>query len=260
VDRERGTVTLIVLERGASSRLAATLNAGEPIALMGPSGNAAHIPHNQTVLIVCDRLGATGVRALAPALKAAGNRILLFAAFHQPEAVFRREEFEQACDAIVWTSLDGVVQPQHTQDRSFSGDVIDALKTYADGQLGGSFTFADVDRLYFMGNGCLVQRLRDVRNDELMASFAKHPPATGSVYGSMQCMLKGVCSQCLQWQIDPATGKRTKAVFACSWQDQPLDLPDYDNLRERLAQNRLSEHLTDLWLEHLFTQHAIAHV
>jgi NADPH-dependent glutamate synthase beta subunit-like oxidoreductase/NAD(P)H-flavin reductase len=260
VDRVRGTVTLVVLERGASSRLAATFKAGEPVALMGPSGNAAHIPHNQTVLIVADRLGATGVRALAPALKAAGNHILLFAAFHQPEAVFRREEFEQACDEIVWASLNGAIQPQRAQDRSFSGDVIDALKAYADGQLGGDFTFAGVDRLYFMGNGCLVQRLRDVRNGELKERFAKHPPATGSVYGSMQCMLKGVCSQCLQWQIDPATGKRTKAVFACSWQDQPLDLPDYDNLRERLAQNRLSEHLTDLWLEHLFTRHAIVRV
>ncbi|MCK7468140.1 MAG: hypothetical protein MZU91_08480 [Desulfosudis oleivorans] len=42
---------------------------GEPIALMGPSGTAAHIPHNQTLLIVADRIGATGVRALGPALQ-----------------------------------------------------------------------------------------------------------------------------------------------------------------------------------------------
>ena len=85
-------------------------------------------------------------------------------------------------------------------------------------------------------------------------------PATGSVYGSMQCMLKGVCSQCLQWQMDPVTGKRTKAVFTCSWQDQPIDMPDYDSLQERLAQNRLSEHLSNLWLEHLFATHKVARV
>jgi hypothetical protein len=111
-----------------------------------------------------------------------------------------------------------------------------------------------------MGGGCLVQRLRDLRNGELKQRFAKNPPATGSVYSSMQCMLKGVCSQCLQWQVDPATGKRTKAVFACSWQDQPIDMPDYDSLQERLAQNRLSEHLTGLWLEHLFATNEIARV
>ncbi|OGI38553.1 MAG: pyridine nucleotide-disulfide oxidoreductase, partial [Candidatus Muproteobacteria bacterium RBG_16_64_10] len=260
VDPEHGTVTLIVLERGASSRLAATFKPGEPIALMGPSGTAAHVPHNQTLLIVADRIGATGVRALAPALRAAGNRLLFFVAFRNPGEVFCRDEFEHACDEIVWVCLDGEIKPGRAQDRSFTGDVRDALKAYAHGRLGGGFRFEDLDRLYLMGGGCLVQRLRDLRHNELKEKFAKNPPATGSVYGAMQCMLKGVCSQCLQWQVDPATGKRTKAVFACSWQDQPLDMPDYDSLQERLAQNRLSEHLTNLWLDYLLERHRVARV
>ncbi|KPK52372.1 MAG: hypothetical protein AMS22_09235, partial [Thiotrichales bacterium SG8_50] len=50
---------------------------------------------------------------------------------------------------------------------------------------------------------------------------------------------------------DPHTGQRTKAVFSCSWQDQPLDIVDLDNLDERLAQNKVQEHLTNLWLDHL---------
>ncbi len=260
VDPEQGTVRLIVLERGASSRLAATFRPGEPIALMGPSGTSAHIPHNQTLLLVADRIGATGVRALAPALKAAGNKLLFFISFRNPGEAFCREEFEQACDEIVWVSHEGEIVPNRSQDLSYTGDVRNALKAYAKGKLGGAFKLEKMDRLYFMGGGCLVQRLRDVRNNELKEYFAKNPPATGSVYSSMQCMLKGVCSQCLQWQVDPATGKRTKAVFACSWQDQPLDLPDYDSLQERLAQNRLSEHLTNLWLQHLFATHKIAKV
>ncbi len=70
----------------------------------------------------------------------------------------------------------------------------------------------------------------------------------------VQClMLKGVCAQCLQWQIDPKTGERTKAVFSCSWQDQPLDIVDIDNLQERLSQNRLSEQINNLWVEYLLT-------
>jgi len=209
---------------------------------------------------VADRIGATGVRALGPALRAAGNKVLFFISFRNPGEVFCRDEFEQSCDEIVWVSLDGEIKPGRGQDKSYTGDVRDALKAYANGKLGGSFKFEDLDRLYFMGGGCLVQRLRDLRHGELKDRFAKNPPATGSAYSSMQCMLKGVCSQCLQWQVDPATGKRTKAVFACSWQDQPLDMPDYDSLQERLAQNRLSEHLTNLWLEHLFATNKIARV
>jgi len=261
VDKDHGTVNLIVLERGASSRLAATFRPGDPMALMGPSGTYAHIPHNQTLLIVADRIGATGVRALLPALRAAGNKTLFFISFRQPGEVFCRDEFEANADEIIWVCLDGEIAAKRPQDRSYGGDVRDALKAYANGKLNGSFSLEDMDRLYFMGGGCLVQRLRDLKNNELKDKFAgKNPPATGSVYGAMQCMLKGVCSQCLQWQVDPKTGQRTKAVFACSWQDQPLDMPDYDSLQERLAQNRLGEHLSGLWLEHLFATHKIARV
>ncbi|HVY53397.1 MAG TPA: hypothetical protein VHA13_02640, partial [Gammaproteobacteria bacterium] len=74
----------------------------------------------------------------------------------------------------------------------------------------------------------------------------------GSVYGQMQCMLKGVCAQCLQWQIDPETGQRTKAVFSCSWPDQPLEIIDTEHLDMRATQNRLQEHLSNLWIDYLF--------
>ena len=69
----------------------------------------------------------------------------------------------------------------------------------------------------------------------------------------MQCMLKGVCAQCLQWQINPETGQRTKAVFTCSWQDQPLEIVDIENLEDRLGQNQASETLNQLWLDSITT-------
>lgn len=53
--------------------------------------------------------------------------------------------------------------------------------------------------------------------------------------GPMQCGLKGVCAQCLQWQLDPVTGERTKAVYGCSWQNQPLKLIDLSHVQERAA-------------------------
>jgi hypothetical protein len=64
-------------------------------------------------------------------------------------------------------------------------------------------------------------------------------------------MLKGVCAQCLQWQIDPETGQRTKAVFSCAQQDQPLGWVDLDNLTARQSQNRLLERLSSQWLDHV---------
>ena len=48
------------------------------------------------------------------------------------------------------------------------------------------------------------------------------------VDGSMMCFLKGICGQCIQWQIDEE-GKSTKAVYACSWPAQPVTLIDVDH-------------------------------
>ncbi len=64
----------------------------------------------------------------------------------------------------------------------------------------------------------------------------------------MQCMMKEVCAQCLQPQVDPATGERT-VVFSCFNQDQALDRVDFPALHERLAQNGVQEKLTAQWID-----------
>jgi hypothetical protein len=64
----------------------------------------------------------------------------------------------------------------------------------------------------------------------------------------MQCMMKEVCAQCLQPQIDPVTGART-VVFSCFNQDQALDRVDFPALHERLGQNGTHEKLTAQWID-----------
>ena len=60
--------------------------------------------------------------------------------------------------------------------------------------------------------------------------------------------MKEVCAQCLQAQVDPATGART-VVFSCFNQDQALDRVDFPALHERLRQNSLQEKLTAQWID-----------
>jgi hypothetical protein len=72
--------------------------------------------------------------------------------------------------------------------------------------------------------------------------------AIGSINSPMQCMMKEICAQCLQPQRDPATG-RTRYVFSCFNQDQPLDDVDFPALDERLRQNAVEEKLTARWVE-----------
>jgi NADPH-dependent glutamate synthase beta subunit-like oxidoreductase len=74
------------------------------------------------------------------------------------------------------------------------------------------------------------------------------PELIGYVGGAMQCGLKGICAKCLQWQIDPVTGQRTKAVYACSWQDQPLHLVDLDHTISRDKDLDVFSRLNRVWV------------
>ena len=66
----------------------------------------------------------------------------------------------------------------------------------------------------------------------------------------MQCMMKEICAQCLQRQVDPVSGKET-IIFSCSNQDQLQDWVDWKNLAARLRQNTVQEKLTDAWVRAL---------
>ncbi|HEX4044533.1 MAG TPA: hypothetical protein VHZ76_02575, partial [Gammaproteobacteria bacterium] len=59
---------------------------------------------------------------------------------------------------------------------------------------------------------------------------------------------------------DPETGQRTKAVFACSWQDQPLEIIDIDHMDARQMQNRLLDQLSKLWVDHIFSRYHVDRV
>jgi NAD(P)H-flavin reductase len=247
IDKDAGTVTLLVLEGGASARVCATFKPGDPLSLMGPGGVRTKIPDDapETVMIVAGPVGVPHVLGVGPALRANGNRVLLFAVFDSPQAVFCREELEHAVDTVVWIA-DGA-------------DPATAIAQYAGAD--PAIALQDVDRLLIVGDPCLVRQIREARKQALKPFFTKGPrEVIGSISTPMQCMLKGVCSQCLQWQIDPTTGVRTKAVFGCSWQDQPVDIVDLDNLEERLSQNRLQEKLSNLWLDYVFKHHAVPRV
>ena len=88
------------------------------------------------------------------------------------------------------------------------------------------------------------------RHTELAPFLNAHHHAIGSINSPMQCMMKEVCAQCLQAQVNPVTGERT-VVFSCFNQDQSLDHVDFDVLHERLGQNSTQEKLTTQWIGHL---------
>lgn len=267
VSRSAGTLKFIVFETGTSSKICATFREGDPISLMGPTGIRAKVSTtHETVLIIGNQASIPFVKSYGVALRQAGNKVIFLGHFKTQEEVYCQDELEEAANVIIWSTLQGKpMVARRAQDYSAEGDPINVLLRYArlvqrSHPSRSKIQLKDVDRIYLSGGTKLLRRFQEARKKSLKEFLIKDPAVIGSVYSTMQCMLKGVCAQCLQWQVDPETGLRTKAVFACSWPEQPLELIDFNNLDERQIQNRLQEKLSDLWIDYIFTNHFVERV
>ncbi|MEQ8493539.1 MAG: pyridine nucleotide-disulfide oxidoreductase, partial [Gammaproteobacteria bacterium] len=258
VDKAQGLISLIALEMGASSRLLARCRPGDPLVVMGVTGAPTHIAQDGTALLVGGGLGNAVLFSIGKALRAAGNRVLYFAGYKRPQDVFKMADIEAAADVVVWAVAPGPevtpIPSGRPQDRSFVGNVIEALLAYAQGQLGEVTIPLDaIDELIVIGSDGMMAAVKQARHGVLAPYLKPEHAAIGSINSPMQCMMKGVCAQCLCKHVDPQTGAES-FVYSCYNQDQPLDHVDFPNLRARLRQNSVQEKLSNLWLDHLLNR------
>ena len=255
VDKENGTISLIVLEMGSSSRLCATWKVGDPLVIMGVTGTPTDIPSGKTVLLLGGGLGNAVLFSIGKALRAAGNKVIYFAGYKFAQDRFKVEDVEAAADIIIWSVDKGegveAIIPTRPQDKSFVGNILECMLAYAQGNLGEQpISLSDVDHLIVIGSDRMMGAVKSARYDILKPYLNKAHHAIGSINSPMQCMMKGICAQCLCKHIDAETGKEY-FVYSCYDQDQDLDKVDFSHLNARLRQNTVQEKLSNLWLDYL---------
>jgi NAD(P)H-flavin reductase len=260
-DPERGWLSLIVLEMGASSRLCAALQPGDPVVVMGPTGTATEIPRDETVVLAGGGLGNAVLFSIGKALRAAACRVVYFAAYRKREDVFKMDDLEAAADEVIWSVDAGPpVTPRRARDRTFVGNVVQAMTAYSEGRLGGDvIPLSAASRIIAIGSDRMMRAVKEARHGVLAGQLKPGHVGIASINSPMQCMMKEVCAQCLQKHVDPHTGRET-VVFSCFNQDQPIDHVDFDNLAARLRANTVQEKLTNLWLDRLLAQNDIRQV
>ena len=240
----------MVVEAGGASRRAARLTPGEPVIFMGPTGTALEIPEGETVLLAASGYGLGPVAAAGLAMREAGCRVLIAAGARTGDGLYFRERLEAAADAVLWACEEGPPpKPARQTDRAFAGDLVTALGAYGRGELGEpAVPLGEVARIVAIGSERMMAALASARRDTLAGLLGAIPIAIAGINSSMQCMMKEVCAQCLQPQIAPESGEE-RLVFSCFDQNQPMDAVDFAALGERLAQNALSEKLSERWIE-----------
>jgi NADPH-dependent glutamate synthase beta subunit-like oxidoreductase/NAD(P)H-flavin reductase len=251
-DKEAGLLSVIALEMGGSSDLCAMLPAGQQVILMGPTGTPTEIHSDTTVTLVGGGLGNAVLFSIGAATRAAGSKVIYFAGYKAVRDRYKVADIEAAADVIIWCCDEApgfAPNPERPQDRSFVGNIVQAMVAYASGALGEqAVPFRDTEHMIVIGSDRMMQAVGAARHGVLEPYLRPCHSAIGSINSPMQCMMKEVCAQCLQPQVNPDTGERT-VVFSCFNQDQPLDRVDFPALHERLGQNGTQEKLTAQWID-----------
>jgi NADPH-dependent glutamate synthase beta subunit-like oxidoreductase/NAD(P)H-flavin reductase len=255
VDKEKGLLSTIVLEMGGSSDLCAHLQPGEPVILMGPTGEPTETPAGETVLLVGGGLGNAVLFSIGQALRAGGSKVVYVAGYKRLVDRYKIEEIERAADVIVWCSDEAPgFEPTRPQDRTIVANIVEAIAAYGSGKLGTpAIPLDQVDRIIAIGSDGMMNAVAKARYGVLKDLLKPSHCAIGSINSPMQCAMKEICGQCLQLHRDPVTGAET-VVFSCFNQDQALDRVDFASLRQRLSQNNVQEKLTKLWIDRALRQ------
>jgi hypothetical protein len=72
----------------------------------------------------------------------------------------------------------------------------------------------DVEHIIAIGSDRMMAAVKEARHGILKPYLNPRHLAIGSINSPMQCMMKGVCAQCLCKHIDPETGEEY-FVYSC---------------------------------------------
>ena len=119
-DAEKGTITLVVLEKGQSSRKLVLLDVNDKLAhVVGPLGVPLEIENYGTVALAAGCYGIAAIAPIAKAMKEAGNRVIAISEARSHYLHYYKDKLRDFCDQFIQTTIDGSM--------GIKGHAIDAL-------------------------------------------------------------------------------------------------------------------------------------
>lgn len=106
--KKEGTITLIFLEVGVSTKKLGALETQEQILdIAGPLGNPSEIKNYGTVCVIGGGVGTASAYPIARALKEAGNKVVSIIGARTAELLILEEEMKKVSDEIYISTDDG---------------------------------------------------------------------------------------------------------------------------------------------------------
>jgi NADPH-dependent glutamate synthase beta subunit-like oxidoreductase/NAD(P)H-flavin reductase len=228
INKKSKIITGMVLETGGSTSLIANFQPDDPCVFMGPSGEPTNIVTNQQVLLIGGGRGNQPLTALAKLFQKNGCKVFFFAGYESEEDIANYTKMQKSCHQLFIATK----QPS----KFFCGNSTDLVENYF-----SNHKHQKIDYIFTIGNNHMMDKVAQLRKN--IATLKQAEMAVVSLNSPMQCMLKGVCGQCLQKRY---TQNGIEYFFACASQDQNLDVFDFTQLHSRCKQNSLLEKISNI--------------
>ncbi|GAB6011677.1 sulfide/dihydroorotate dehydrogenase-like FAD/NAD-binding protein [Viscerimonas tarda] len=107
-DTQKGTITLVIQNVGASSKKICDLNVGDYITdLVGPLGRATHVEKFGTVVCAAGGVGIAPMLPIIEAMKKAGNRVISVLAARTKDLIILEKQVAGYSDEVIVVTDDG---------------------------------------------------------------------------------------------------------------------------------------------------------
>jgi len=107
-DKGEGSVTIVFMEVGTTTRRLALLKAGDYIAnLVGPLGLPSHVEKFGTVVCAAGCYGIASIMPIARAMRQAGNKVISVIEARSKYLLFWEEHLRRVSDQLIITTGDG---------------------------------------------------------------------------------------------------------------------------------------------------------
>jgi len=142
-DNEEGSVTIVFMEVGTTTRKLALLKTGDFIpTFTGPLGLPTHIEKFGTVVCVAGGFAVATIMPVARAMRERGNRVISIMGARSKDLIFWEKELRSASDQLIVTTDDGSYQRK--------GLVTEPLKELLEGD-------GKVDRVVAIGPSIMMK-------------------------------------------------------------------------------------------------------
>ena len=219
VDKERGLIYFVILKNGNSTRLCASLTIGEKVILMGPTGSRTTISKSHTFILIGQGIRNMALLPIAKEIKKQGSKIIFFAGYKKTADIFYTDKIEKLADethVFVLSPSSNYGNIRSIDDLINTVKTINHLKNY--------------DIICYVANEMLLKIKKHGHRLFEDSNFICN------ILAPMQCMMKGICGQCIQ-----KTDDNKGYIFSCACQEYDIKSFDPNIVSNRLGQNSLLE-------------------